>query len=114
MIGIWKFCLMTKTWRRLTGLEFDDYYVSCCCLKLDEGYVIIGGCDYKCSSPINKWYVLDIRKEDEYKLMECNIELPVNMNGNYKMVRSGGGIKDEMLVVRWRKQQFEKNDFKDL
>ena len=113
MMGIWKFCLVTKKWKKLEALQFNYCNVSSH-LTSDEGYVIIGGGSDKDNCYMNKMYVLDIRDEDEYKLMECDIKLPMENAKLYKIVGSGGGIKDEILVVGWIKQEFKKRNFKDL
>ena len=91
MIGIWKYCLVTKKWGKLiSGSEFDFHEISVC-LTSDEEYVIIGGGTNEDGDSMDKLYALDIRKEDEYKLMECNISLPMDEFDH--MVRSGGGLR---------------------
>ena len=91
MFGIWKFCLMKKKWKKTKELKFK-YYNICSCLTSDQGYVIGSGIDADIEY-MNKLYVLDVRQDDEYKLMECNIKLPMD-NVNHTIVWSGGGIKD--------------------
>ena len=77
-----------------------------------SGFVIIGGGRDKMYNWVNKLHVLDIREDDEYKLVECDIKVP--MDECFKIGGSGGGIKNEILVVGWIKEQFKKNEFKGL
>lgn len=112
MIGIWKFCLKTNKWHKLEGIQLD-YYHACPCLTSNEEYIVIGGGLDKNDNYMNKLYVLDIREDEEYKLKECDIKLPID-KVKHRIVRSGGGIKDEILVVGWIKKQFKDNDLKEL
>ena len=109
MVAIWVFCLITKKWQKLKGLKY--HFHAACCLTSDEAYIIIAGF-HEYSNIMNKWYVLDIRKDDEYKLKEYNIRVP--LDGKYRIVRSGGGIQDGILVVGWIKQQFKCSEFENL
>ena len=58
--------------------------------------------------------MLDISNCDEnsYKLKQCNVKCP-NIGKNI-LIRSGGGIKDELLVIGWIKRLFKTKKFKDI
>lgn len=90
-----------------------DGYTVCCCSTLNDEYIITGGGKDGDGNYMDKLYVWDNREDEEYKLMECDIKLPIN-NVKHKMVRSGAGIKDAMLVVVWIKKQCKNNDLKYL
>ena len=109
MVGIWKFCINSSQWQKMMEFEYCNPSI---CLTSDERYVIIGGGDDANGHIMNKLYALDIREEDKYKLIECNIKLPAV--GAYQIARTGGGLQDEILVIGWIKQEFKKNDFNDL
>ena len=116
MMGIWQFCLNENQWDKLEQLEFDYDTVSCY-LTSDQKYIVIGGGCTLRGNYMDKLYVLDIRKDNEYKLIESTIKLSSALQGNYKgnyKIIGSGGIKDEILVIGWIKELFKTSEFKVL
>ena len=109
-IGIWRYYLKLKKWEKVDNIKFEFYNVTLA-LNADEDYVIVAGGyhDYKESDKIQ---VLDIRNENEYKLMESAVVCPDG--GIHNIVITGGGIKNEILVIGWIKKLYESLDSKDL
>eukprot|EP01084_Bolivina_argentea_P184469 318144_1 len=104
MVGVWKYYLVKKEWQKVKGITFD-YYLCPAVLSLDEEYIVfVGGYD-KERNKVNIMHVLDIRDDDNYILRKSAIKYP--MSGHHKIVRSGGGLKDELLVAGYIKQSFK-------
>eukprot|EP01084_Bolivina_argentea_P184463 318135_1 len=104
MLGIWRYYLSTNKWQQVKGIAFN-YSKHSTTLSFNEQYVIIaGGWDEK-ANETDAIHVLDIRNENNYVLRRCSIKCP--MSGIHKIVRSGGGLKDELLVTGYIYQKFK-------
>eukprot|EP01084_Bolivina_argentea_P256777 432457_1 len=53
--------------------------------------------------------ILDIRDKNNFVFKQCSIKCP--MNSNHPVIRSGGGLKDELLVTGWIKHLFNSTSF---
>eukprot|EP01084_Bolivina_argentea_P302322 521816_1 len=93
---IWKYCIATNEWQKVKGINFE-YYGHSTALSSNEAYIVIaGGCD-KYRNVVDTIHALDIRDDNNYVLRKCSIKCP--MSGRHKIVRSGGGLKDQLLVT---------------
>eukprot|EP01084_Bolivina_argentea_P302323 521817_1 len=98
---IWKYCIATNEWKKVKGITFG-YYGHSVALSSDEAYIVIAGGHDKAYNKVNMMHVLDIRDDNNYVLRKCSIKCP--MSGRHKIVRSGGGLKDQLLVTGYIKQ----------
>ena len=112
-IGIWKFCLILQKWAKLQfiGPDFKQANVRCV-LSLNEDFVIIAGGWDRNLEKSDEIFVLDLRDDNHYKLKKSQIKCP--QKGICDLVRFGGGIQDELLVIGWIKDLFKTTDFKHL
>lgn len=108
MIGIWKYCLLSNKWSKVKGIQFDFFQHSAVLTSNQECIVIAGGRD-KDNNCTNSMHILDIRDENNYILRKSSIQCP--MSGSNKIIRSGGGIKDELLTIGWIKHLFNSSEF---
>eukprot|EP01084_Bolivina_argentea_P256778 432458_1 len=112
MIGfIWKYDIYSNKWSKVNGIKFDFSDTSSV-LTSNEEYVVISGGINKDFQDIDIIHVLDIRDKNNYILKECSIKCP--MNGYHPIIRSGGGLKDELLVIGWIKHLFNSSPFNDM
>ena len=112
MIGfIWKYDICSNKWSKVNGIKFDFWWTSAVLTSNEEYVVISGGLDEDYEG-IDKIHVLDIRNKRNYVLRECSIKCP--MNGHHPIIRSGGGLKDELLVIGWIKHLFNCSSFNDM
>eukprot|EP01084_Bolivina_argentea_P218528 370815_1 len=103
-IGIWRFCLKTKKWKRMIqGNECKWYCV--CALSANENYVIIS------PDSSGKMYVLTIENRDDFKLNICKIISP-GIDG--KIIRMGNVVNSNLLISSWIRKLFTTSEFEEL
>ena len=56
-------------------------------------------------------FALDIRDDNKYELIECDIKLP---SPGSCFIVALGGLMDEYLVIGWIKELFGTDNFKDV
>eukprot|EP01084_Bolivina_argentea_P256776 432453_1 len=109
MIGdIWKYDICSNKWSKVNGLKFD-FFLTSSVLTSNEEYVVISGGHDKEHRGIDTIHVLDIRDKNNFVFKQCSIKCP--MNSNHPVIRSGGGLKDELLVTGWIKHLFNSTSF---
>ena len=104
--AVWTFNLRTKTWHQCHTMKDRVFKIRNAVLTRNEKFVIIIDKD-------NKFYVMDIRDDIDYKLSECNIKPPLECP-IANMVRTGGAIQDEILVHGWIKKLFKTSKFHNM
>ena len=104
--AVWTFNLTTKTWHQCHTMKDKVFTIRNAVLTRNEKFVIIIDED-------NKFYVMDIRDDIDYKLSECNIKPPLECP-IANMVRTGGAIQDEILVHGWIKKLFKTSKFHNM
>merc|ERR1712187_304035 len=73
------------------------YYHTRAILTNDQKHVIITATYNIKDARCDKIFILDLNDNDEYSLRVSHVTLPQG-NGGYRMVETGGGINDELLV----------------
>merc|ERR1712154_174279 len=111
MVGIWRYFLKTKKWEKVSKFTFDYFNVSVT-MTSNQHFVIIAGGYNIDRVPNDKIFVLDIRDDNNYKLRKSGIISP--LSGYQHIVRIGGGLRDEMLVIGWIRKMFKCAEFNDL
>ena len=121
-IGIWKFCLTQKKWSRIEYLSFDVCY-SKAVLSANEQYVFIFGGfgrsnddnNNKIFVLNNKIFVLDLSNDEQFRLKQSTIQIPIIPKCKIStMVRMGGEQTHQLLVIGWSRMLFKKKQFKGL
>ena len=105
--GIWEFCLNRNEWKKL-DIEFNYFHCSTA-LTLDSKHVIISGGRKGYDNGYvyeDNIHVLDV---SNYKLRKCKIKVPLKRL--HSLVRIGGGLQSELLVIGWIRNLFKKPEF---
>ena len=103
--SIWIFNINTNKWHQHeTIINKSQFCLNNAVLSSNEKFIVMINED-------GKLYVMDIGDDMNYKLSECSIKSPFAYQ---KMMRSGGGIQDEILVCGWIKSLFKQLIFKHL
>ena len=96
--------LETNQWtkHKEAAIRFNPTSVT---LTFDEKYVVMTNTE--------KIFLMDISNENHFTLLESNI-CPPTSTAHYSLVRTGGGIYNEKLVIGWTKRLFQDIAFKEL
>eukprot|EP01084_Bolivina_argentea_P227559 384319_1 len=107
-VGIWTCDLKSNIWNKIKDLSFEGYG-HCVALTSDEqNVIIVGGMDkkrnyYTKDNEMDTIYILNISNDSQYILTKSKVTCPEK--GLCNIIRTGGGIKDKMLVIGWIKCQ---------
>ena len=101
--GIWRYGDATGDWEEIVGFEFDlSEGVSV--LTGDEQYIVITGTKHYTQNEIVDVYVLDIRDENEYKLMMSLTRKP---SPDATLVARTSSIREtNLLTSGWTRKLF--------
>ena len=103
MFGIWMHDLRRNKWKELKfTLPFDRMKTA---ITSDEGYIILSG-GYNINNERSEtMYVLDIRRENDYKLKKSTIQNPIpNTSYNFVVMKE---VEDEKLIMGWIRESFQ-------
>lgn len=108
---IWKYDLDSRRWSEIKRIKLR---ISGCfaLLTADEQYVVIGGGYTESFTALNSIHILDIRDDANYKLKMSRIQCP--WRGDMIMMKTGGALKNGILVIGWIRKLFADEDFKEL
>ena len=111
--NFWMYNLDSKEWKRMQGVSLErDQRYACACLSVDERYIVLAGGTNERLEPVDLIHVLDISDPEHCKLRRSSIRLP--MGGQHHVLRTGGGVRDEMLVTCWARELFAGTRFQHL
>ena len=99
---IFLYSLQTKEWKSIIN-DFNLYETRVILTRDEQNVIIVGGHDK--NGAVNTIYNLDLHNSDkhEFVLKKCN-NLHAPKPGKHHVIRTGGGIMDEMLVFGYIKQ----------
>ena len=103
---LWEYNWLSKQWREASVVGMKNVLVDHATLASNEDHLVLFGSRF--GEP-RRLFVLDIRREKSYQLMECNI-----LCGNLDpvtLLRTGHGVKDHLLVIGWIRQLFATSEF---
>ena len=106
--AIWVCNLKTNQWHKHDTIITNKcgFCILRAVLTANQQFIIFIDEDFKL-------YVMDIRDDTDYKLSECSMKTPFK-HRIVNMVRTGGGIQDEILVYGWIKKLFQNSKFKHI
>ena len=99
--GIWRHCIKSATWRRVSNIKIDtDFSASNCVLTANGDFVVIIGDQWS----MECIEVLDIRDDARYKLFRSPIPLPAYGSYHVAVARTGAM---PLLTVGWNRRRFK-------
>lgn len=122
VVGIWRCRIKMDMeldkykyeWKKLFDTDVFDHYSLHALLSCDQQYVVLAGGWHKGTGASDKIFILDIssQNENEYKINECAIKLP--LKGINNLIRFGDSLRDRLLVIGWIKRLFNTKKFAKL
>ena len=105
--GLATFCIRTKRWHAVRD-SWMKFALTPIVVTSDDGYVVLVGGHDEMGKPTDTIFVLDMSNTDV--LRRCSIKSP--WKGYHNVIRTGGGLHDELLVAGWIRTLFSDYSFR--
>lgn len=110
-----KYCFFTKKWSEIQGLpqrKDHQFRFKSATLTSDENQVVIFAVEYRANKASRqRIVVLDMNHSNGVFLVS---DIPCHGLAPKCIMRTGGGLRDEILVIGWVRMVFESSKFKSL